>query len=134
MFHVSTMLPNDPKDEQRIERKRHIGNDICMIVFVEEDAVFDPSVVKSNFVHVIAAVKVVNAQKKKSNVRYELTIYSKASVTPVHPWLPSAPFHHDSSFSRALLTKCMCLLVVGGWWLVCVCVVLRCWLIDWLIG
>mmetsp|Transcript_34425 Transcript_34425/g.86455 ORF Transcript_34425/g.86455 Transcript_34425/m.86455 type:complete len:813 (-) Transcript_34425:187-2625(-) len=106
MFHVSSLLPNDPKDEQRIERKRHIGNDICMIVFVEEDAVFDPAVIQSNFVHVVAAVKVLNGgSKKKSSVRYEVSIYVKGSVIPVRPWLQSAPFHHDRFFANALLIK-----------------------------
>jgi len=33
MFHVSTLLPFTPNDEQQIERKRHLGNDVVMIVF-----------------------------------------------------------------------------------------------------
>lgn len=33
MFHVSTKLPFQPDDEQKVERKRHLGNDICVIVF-----------------------------------------------------------------------------------------------------
>jgi hypothetical protein len=34
-FHVSTMLPFQPEDKQRVEKKRHIGNDIVVVVFKE---------------------------------------------------------------------------------------------------
>ena len=35
MFHVSTLLPHNPRDPQQVERKRHIGNDICVIVYLD---------------------------------------------------------------------------------------------------
>jgi hypothetical protein len=49
MFHVSTLIPFVPDDEQQIERKRHIGNDIVMIVFKEGSQPFDPQVMRSKF-------------------------------------------------------------------------------------
>ena len=53
MFHVCTMLPFRKKDEQHIDRKRHIGNDVVAIVFKDSsdpaDA-FDPSMFKSHFI------------------------------------------------------------------------------------
>lgn len=51
MFHVSTLLPQSA-DKQQVERKRHIGNDIVNIVFVDDPAqvlTFDPSLIKSQF-------------------------------------------------------------------------------------
>jgi hypothetical protein len=33
MFHVSTLLPFDEQDTQHVQRKRHIGNDIVVLVF-----------------------------------------------------------------------------------------------------
>jgi len=33
MFHVSTLLPYSSGDNQQVQRKRHIGNDIVAIVF-----------------------------------------------------------------------------------------------------
>lgn len=33
IFHVSTMLPFSKTDDQQLEKKRHIGNDICIIIF-----------------------------------------------------------------------------------------------------
>lgn len=38
MFHVSTMLPFSKDNRQQVERKRHIGNDIVNIVFLEDSA------------------------------------------------------------------------------------------------
>lgn len=33
MFHISTMLPHSLTDTQQLEKKRHIGNDIVLILF-----------------------------------------------------------------------------------------------------
>ena len=51
VFHVAPLLPAT-NDEQSLERKRHVGNDIVVLVFKEmADAsdVFDPSVITSHF-------------------------------------------------------------------------------------
>jgi len=37
MFHVSTMLPHEENDPQKLQKKRHIGNDIVCVVFLEAD-------------------------------------------------------------------------------------------------
>lgn len=47
MFHVSTMLPFNPKDPQQLERKRHIGNDIVVILFQEGDTIYKPTTISS---------------------------------------------------------------------------------------
>nr|KAJ3419585.1 Signal-induced proliferation-associated 1-like protein 1 [Polyrhizophydium stewartii] len=57
MFHVATMLPLLSADEQHIDRKRHIGNDIINIVYLEGDAQFDPNSIRSQFTHVFIVVK-----------------------------------------------------------------------------
>ena len=49
MFHVSTLIPYYPKDEQQVERKRHIGNDIVVIIFKEGNTPFDPMCIRSQF-------------------------------------------------------------------------------------
>jgi len=50
MFHVSTMLPYVATDPQQLSRKRHIGNDIVTIIFVDEpDFKFNPTSVVSHF-------------------------------------------------------------------------------------
>lgn len=35
MFHVSTLLPYSRDNRQQVERKRHIGNDIVNIIFID---------------------------------------------------------------------------------------------------
>ena len=43
MFHVSTMLPHEDNDPQKLQKKRHIGNDIVCVVFIEgDDTLFHP--------------------------------------------------------------------------------------------
>lgn len=53
MFHVSTLLPFS-RDRQQVERKRHIGNDIINIIFVDGDeADFSPNCIKSQFTRIL---------------------------------------------------------------------------------
>ena len=40
MFHVSTLLPYVESDDQQLQRKCHIGNDIVSIVFQEVNTPF----------------------------------------------------------------------------------------------
>jgi hypothetical protein len=45
MYHVSTMLPLDTRDNENpiLERKRHIGNDVVVLIFKEGNTPIDPS-------------------------------------------------------------------------------------------
>ena len=43
MYHVANMLPYDPQDEQQIARKKHIGNDVVVFIFMMGAGPFDPS-------------------------------------------------------------------------------------------
>lgn len=65
VFHVSTCLPYFPKDPQQLERKRHLGNDIVILIFNESDEPLDPSLMKSEFNQV--CVVVGPAGEKKTN-------------------------------------------------------------------
>lgn len=62
MFHVSTMLPYSKDNKQQVERKRHIGNDIVNIIFVDSvpgrdqqelHNSFNPACVKSQFTRIL---------------------------------------------------------------------------------
>uniref|UniRef100_A0A2K5Y2W5 Signal-induced proliferation-associated 1 n=1 Tax=Mandrillus leucophaeus TaxID=9568 RepID=A0A2K5Y2W5_MANLE len=58
MFHVSTMLPYTPNNQQQLLRKRHIGNDIVTIVFQEPGSKpFCPATIRSHFQHVFLVVR-----------------------------------------------------------------------------
>lgn len=57
MFHVSTLLPYERHDPQKLQRKRHIGNDIVCVVFLEADNTrFSPACIKSHFLHTFILV------------------------------------------------------------------------------
>ena len=49
MFHVSTLLPNKSDDQQRILKKKHIGNDNVHIIWCENANGYDPTVITSQF-------------------------------------------------------------------------------------
>jgi len=51
MFHVSTLLPHRDFDKQQLERKRHIGNDIGLIVYREgrQRDGYRPATIESEF-------------------------------------------------------------------------------------
>lgn len=60
MFHVSTLLPFSKDNRQQVERKRHIGNDIVNVVFVDLEDVsqevqsfFNPNYIKSQFTRIL---------------------------------------------------------------------------------
>lgn len=59
MFHISTLLPYSRDNRQQVERKRHIGNDIVNIVFIDAEdeeaahAQFNPTCIKSQFTRIL---------------------------------------------------------------------------------
>ncbi|XP_065068004.1 GTPase-activating Rap/Ran-GAP domain-like protein 3 isoform X1 [Rhopilema esculentum] len=106
MFHVSTLLPFS-KHAQQVERKRHIGNDIVVVIYFEgygkRKPVFSPSFIRSKFNRVFA---IVYFNKKDSS--YWLYMYSEENVPAFGPALPNPPVFHDpKEFRSFLLTKLM---------------------------
>ncbi len=66
MFHVSTMLPHVSDEEQQLERKRHIGNDVIVLVFQDEGSTpLQPELIRSYFNHVFIVVRPVTIDGKK---------------------------------------------------------------------
>eukprot|EP00026_Physarum_polycephalum_P007007 Phypoly_transcript_07060.p1 GENE.Phypoly_transcript_07060~~Phypoly_transcript_07060.p1 ORF type:complete len:277 (+),score=24.77 Phypoly_transcript_07060:811-1641(+) len=110
MFHVSTMLPFQPDDAQRVERKRHLGNDVVLVIFVENkgDQIvqFDPSLFKSQFNHVFIVVQVDYSQPQSEVVNFKISISCKEGVIPFGPDYPqSYSFPKGDRFRQFLLTK-----------------------------
>ena len=96
MYHVSTELPYDPDNSQQVERKRHIGNDIVVIVFQDgPNGGFLPSTITSKFNHVYAVVQPVkvierkgSSSKRKKTTHYRISVVSKHGVRFHGPVLP----------------------------------------------
>ncbi|XP_008049148.2 signal-induced proliferation-associated protein 1, partial [Carlito syrichta] len=108
MFHVSTMLPYTPNNQQQLLRKRHIGNDIVTIVFQEPGSKpFSPTTIRSHFQHVFL---VVRAQAPcTSHTSYRVAV-SRTQDTPAFgPALPKGggPFAANADFRAFLLAKAL---------------------------
>jgi hypothetical protein len=77
MYHVSTLLPYDPHDRQQISRKKHIGNDVVVFIFMIGSIPFDPSTFVSEFNHVFIAVR--NTSVDGVN-RYLINVVSRVCI------------------------------------------------------
>ncbi|XP_013417806.1 GTPase-activating Rap/Ran-GAP domain-like protein 3 isoform X2 [Lingula anatina] len=107
MFHVSSLLPYSTDNKQQVERKRHIGNDIVNIIYVEmnsdQQPSFRPSMMKTHFTHIYALVVY-----EKDTDKYRLNVYSAESVPLFGPPLPTpAVFADHAEFRDFLLVKCI---------------------------
>lgn len=101
MFHVSTLLPYSRENRQQLERKRHLGNDICNIVFYDGPSeAFDPSMIRSQFNHIFIVVS------RTANADYSLKVYTKATVPEFGPALPNpAIFKDPNELRRFIIVK-----------------------------
>lgn len=72
MFHVSTLLPFSKTDNQQLERKRHIGNDIVTIIFQDENTPFAPDMIASNFLHAFIVIQKVKLSENDKTTRYRV--------------------------------------------------------------
>mmetsp|Transcript_19350 Transcript_19350/g.74304 ORF Transcript_19350/g.74304 Transcript_19350/m.74304 type:complete len:613 (+) Transcript_19350:308-2146(+) len=100
MFHVSTLLPFMPADEQKIERKRHLGNDIVVIIFKEGNTPFPPAICKSVFNHTYIVV-----QEWEDPNYYQISVTTKDGVKAFGPPFPFPPIIHVDMLREFLLTK-----------------------------
>ncbi|KAI8874744.1 hypothetical protein K501DRAFT_161609, partial [Backusella circina FSU 941] len=57
MFHVAPLMPLQNNDKQHVFRKKHIGNDIVSIIFIEGNQSFNPKAIRSQFLHVYIVIK-----------------------------------------------------------------------------
>jgi len=108
MFHVSTLLPDNAEDEQRLDRKRHIGNDVVIIVFLENDEdTFDPEWLTTQFTYVVVVLSEDRRLKAKTGQSfYRMAVATKMGVKPFGPLLPRpAIFRKTQKFKRFLFTK-----------------------------
>ena len=112
----------------QLERKRHIGNDIVVIIFVDydtnpEEAIqsalnFNPKFMRSHFNHIFALVTY-----DATTDRYRMSVCSAESVPFFGPPLPCfGEFGDPISFRDFLLAKCEQCVCACACVRVCVCV------------
>lgn len=113
MYHVSTLLPHSKKDVQQLERKRHLGNDVVVIVFQAGDTIFDPTCIASEFNHVWFVVREETNPEflpadrgDKKETYYRIEVVTKEGVAPISPYLPDPPvFAAGPEFTQMFLHK-----------------------------
>lgn len=93
MFHVSTLLPFNEKDKQQLERKRHLGNDIVVIVFQDTDEPFQLSSISSHQNHILAFVR-------PEGDGYKFVCAVKQGVPIFIPEIPDPPMFGKDAVSR----------------------------------
>mgnify|MGYP003648022391 CR=1 FL=1 len=92
MYHISTLLPFNPNDQQHLERKRHIGNDVVVIIFFDDPSgtqKWSPEWVHSNVNQVFVVVRPMLEQD--GSIKYFVNIAHKKGVPPYNPFLPNPP-------------------------------------------
>ncbi|KAI1295662.1 Rap1 GTPase-activating protein 1 [Halotydeus destructor] len=99
MFHVSTMLPHEENDPQKLQKKRHIGNDIVCVAFIEsDDTQFWPGCIKSHFLHTFIVVKTsVKPPEPGVPRKYNVSVVCRDEVLAFKPYL-----WHQSSFENVI--------------------------------
>lgn len=99
MFHISTLLPWTRNDPQQIERKKHIGNDIVIIIFQDKGSedLWSPSLLSSKFPHIYAVVRCEDDHK------YRIALNIKDKVNRFGPPLPHPPVFTDPILFRNFL-------------------------------
>ena len=97
MLHVAPLLPfMEGEGVQQVERKRHIGNDILVIIFQDGDTPIDLDTFDSKQNHVFVAL-----QPKGDG--YQISIARKPGVPEFAPELPSPAFILKDTVSRDFL-------------------------------
>jgi hypothetical protein len=81
------MIPFNPKDEQQIGRKRHIGNDVVVLVFVSGKTPFSPISIQSQFNNAFIVVQLVPNDNQSSSSVYLPSLRTHARrETMSDPW------------------------------------------------
>jgi hypothetical protein len=107
MYHVTTYLPDDKFDEQRIAKKKHTGNDLVVIVFCGDDSniKFNPKIFTSQFNHVFIVVSIDRIEE--GFTYYRVNVVTKPGVKPIPPFLPNPPvFKEGPEFTEFMQAKC----------------------------
>ncbi|KAI8372754.1 uncharacterized protein BYT42DRAFT_44626 [Radiomyces spectabilis] len=100
MFHVAPLMPSREHDKQQIHRKRHLGNDIVCIVFIEGNQSFDPKAIRSQFLHVYIVIHPENIQGKRA---WRVEVVRNKNVPEFGPAIPSPGLIYDEEELREFL-------------------------------
>ncbi|EDR26839.1 rap GTPase-activating protein, putative [Entamoeba dispar SAW760] len=108
MFHVATMLPHVIQDEQKTEKKRHIGNDFCVLIYKEGDEIVDLNSFKSHFNSIFVIVKKIPSELIiDHSTQYLVETWRGNDVPEFEPYLPIEGSYIPKEFIREYLLSTM---------------------------
>jgi Rap/ran-GAP len=102
LFHVSTLIPFTQGDLQQVERKRHIGNDIVVLVFREanDDLTVDTELFRSQFNHIFVFVQPTTRPDSLPPTDENEGPFYKVSVAHTDVCRFGPPLPRNSTFSQ----------------------------------
>jgi hypothetical protein len=109
IFHVATLIQaRDPQiDPQQVDRKRHLGNDVVMLIFKEGNQKFNPAVIHSQFNHVFVVVQKENSPNSTQGpTKYRVAELLKALIErSTNPSISKSTRLQSSSSPRSKMTS-----------------------------
>ncbi|KAL7719798.1 Palmitoyltransferase [Entamoeba marina] len=106
MYHVAPLIPRKLDDSQCLDRKRHIGNDVCVIIF-KEKADDSDRIDLSSFKSQFNCIYIVISPQKSStgDATYIINVFTKKEISPYPPFIHKEMYIHDYSLRYFLLRK-----------------------------
>ena len=109
VFHVAPYLPFMETNDQQLDKKRHIGNDVVIMIFKEYNGTPEPIDIesfKTQFNHCFIVVGFdVSQNNTPENYEYSINICCKKDVAPVAPFITTDKYQHNQLFSQFLISK-----------------------------
>lgn len=103
MFHVATLMPNNENSEDlKLEKKRHVGNDVVTIVFLDSGASFDPTSIRTQYTQ---AFLLVSPMKHNNRLYFRMQVVSRDGIGSFGPSMPACLFPRSQETRSFILTK-----------------------------
>lgn len=108
MYHIAPYLPWSDVNDQQLDKKRHIGNDVVVLIFKEYEGkpeLLDISSFKTQFNHAFIVVGYDLNQDPSENPKYSVNIICKRDIPPIPPFITTDVYEHGGLFSDFLISK-----------------------------
>lgn len=109
VFHVAPYLPFMETNDQQLDKKRHIGNDVVVLIFKEYNRTPEPLDIesfKTQFNHCFIIVGFdVSQTNSPDNYEYSINICCKKDVAPVAPFVTTDKYKYGKDFSEFIISK-----------------------------
>ncbi|EKE41089.1 hypothetical protein ENUP19_0056G0016 [Entamoeba nuttalli] len=108
MYHIAPYLPWSDNNPQQLDKKKHIGNDIVVLIFKEyrgKPELIDISSFKTQFNHAFIVVGYDLNQPENEIPKYSVNVMCKHDISPIPPFITTDQYTHSQLFSNFLISK-----------------------------